>query len=168
MNRKTIVPLVAVLVMVLIGTSLGGCSLVGQTVGTGINPVPVLPSTTISESDAWRSINFLISNAGAMIGVERACYNSVPLARIQNTADQLVLDPRWDQHTACEAFIVQMKRGDPDAAVGLALLGPPNDARYWVIALDALNGGILIRQIDPVGQRIFDWNQCQPAGFICM
>ena len=169
MKRKRIemVVVVAVVAIAVLGLA-GGCTPGTNGVVPGPGPGPVPPSEWISASSIWQAVNSRITNAGIVIALEKLGYNSVPLERIQNAAAQLVLDPHWGPLTAVEAFIVQLRRADPDAAVGLALLGPPNNAKYWVLTADVDNGVVILRLVDPLGRQIVDWTQTQYAGFITM
>ena len=166
MKRKRVVVAVAVVAIVAILALVGGCT--PGTNGVVPGPSPVPPSEWISASSIWQAINSRITNAGIVIALERNGYNSVPLERIQNTANELSLDSRWQGLTACEAFIVELRRADPQAAVGLALLGPPDNAKYWVLTADIDHGVVVLRLVDPLGRQIVDWTQCQYAGFVTM
>ena len=161
---------VAVVAAVLVMGLVGGCTpgVTGVVVNPNPGPGPVPPSEWISASAIWQEVNALITNKGIVIALEKSGYNSVSVERIQNAANELVLDPHWQGLTACEAFIVQLRRADPDAAVGLALLGPPDNAKYWVITADVMQGVVILRLVDPLGQQIVDWTQPQYAGFVTM
>lgn len=159
MKRITVLAVLLVLSFGLVGC--GDATL-------GILPGPVPPTEWISAAVLWAEIDARITNPHAILALERNGYNTVPLERINNAAAELVLDPHWGPLTACEAFIVMLRRADPAAACGLTLVGPPENARYWVITADLVNGWIIIRLVDPLEQHIEDWVGCMPAGFVAM
>jgi hypothetical protein len=157
--------LVAVLMLV-VAVLGGGCITMTQGI-PGSMPIPA--STWMQTSDMWAVIDAHVANPNAFINLERSDgYSSVSVERIQNTANQLIMGSQWDSHTACEAFIVQMKRGDPNAAVGLILLGSEKTAWYRVITLDIRQGVMILRLVDPVAENISDWNDVRLAAFVCM
>ena len=155
-------------VLLIVSFGLVGCGDATLGILPGPNPGPVPPVKWISTAVLWAEINARITNPYAIIGLERNGYNSVPVERINNAGAELVLDPDWGPLTAAEAFIVTLRRADPRAAVGLALLGPPDDAQYWVITADLINGQIILRLVDPLGQHIEDWVGCVSAGFVAI
>ena len=155
-----------VLLLVLVLVGLVGCA--QQGVVPGPSPGPVPPVEWISSSVLWAEINARITNQYAIIALEKTGYNTVSVKRINNAAAELVLDSHWGPLTACEAFIVALRRADPRAAVGLALVGPPEAAYYRVITADLVNGQIILRLVDPLGQHIEDWAGCMSAGFVAM
>ncbi len=163
MKRITVLAVLLVLSLGLVGC---GDATLGILPGPGPGPVP--PTGWISSSTLWAEVNARITNQYAIIALEKPGYNTVPLERINNAAAELVLDPDWGPLTACEAFIVTLRRADPRAAVGLALVGPPEAAYYRVITADLVNGQMVIRLVDPLGQRIEDWAGCMSAGFVAI
>ena len=166
MKRSRI--MMAILVVAVLGMALSGClSAIATTGGTGISPVPVMPSTWIPSSQIWEEINARIGNAGAVINIDGSGHSSVSEARIKNALKELVVDPRWKAFTVAQELIVQIHRGLPDAAAGLALLGPPDDAYYWVVTVD-FNGMPIIRLVNPLTGATQVWNSPLPAGFVCM
>jgi len=152
--------------LVLAFVGLTGCAQQGIVPGPGPGPVP--PTEWISGSTLWEEINGRITNQYAIIALEKTGYNTVSVERINNAAAELVLDPNWGPLTAAEAFIVTLRRADPQAAVGLILIGPLDCAHYRVITADLVNQQIVIRLVDPIGRNIEDWNFCTQAGFVAM
>lgn len=166
MKNRRVVVMVAVVAMMIAVPILGGCT-PGVT-GVIINPSPVPPSTWISAADAWSTLDGLITDTKtqkAVIALEQSGYNSVPREEIQNALAQLSLDHRWGELTAVEAFIVQVRRADPQAAVGLGLLGPPEKSIYWAVTLDVDQYGIIsVWLISPLSGEIIPWDRSTTVG----
>jgi len=101
--------------------------------------------------------------------LSREQYNGVPIARVQNALATVSMDPNWGPLTRAEALVVEIRRGDPGAAVGLALVGPPERACYRVIVADrAADGTVMLGLVDPLSGEIGDWASCSSAGFVAM
>ena len=156
----------AVVAVVAVLSLIGGCT-PGVT-GIVPNPMPVSPSTWIPAYQVRQAITQRIPiGKVANINLEGQGFNSVSQARIQNALSQLVLDPKWNSLTAVEAFIVEVKRGDPHAAVGLGLFEP--GPYYWAVAVDCDEYGVIvIRLIYPVTPEIQRWDTCLDTLFIAM
>jgi hypothetical protein len=131
----------------------------------GVQPIP--PSGKIERQELVAIFSSLISS-NIPLGLERESYNGVKIERMRNAFSQTVIDPNWGPLTRAEAIVVEMRRGDPAAAVGLALVGPLDNAHYYVVVADRATNGVVVGLVDTYSGKIFDWNTCQPAGLLAM
>jgi len=128
---------------------------------------PIPPSGKIERQELVAIFSSLISS-NIPLGLERESYNGVKIERMRNAFSQTVIDPNWGPLTRAEAIVVEMRRGDPAAAVGLALVGPLDNAHYYVVVADRATNGVVVGLVDTYSGKIFDWNTCQPAGLLAM
>lgn len=90
---------------------------------------------------------------GITLSVDRDQYALLPPQAVERVLQ--AFQPGWSQFDNVTQFRADAKALAPAAAIGIALLGPPEEARYWVVYIDPTLKAWLI---DVHSKVILEWN----------
>jgi len=137
-----------ILILAFLMVSLLGCSSVVAVVDAVVDP------EVISRLELGRLIAQHLG-VGIVISIERGEYEIIPSRRFDVLLKEFY--PKGSPLDAAAGLKTLAIKG----AVGIALLGPSDDSRYWVVYL---NEDKVLYLVDPVSKDVILWNWIQAEG----
>jgi len=141
---------VTVILAVLVSLGGGGCYY------PYLAPVSPTPTQPVYESAPGVEVGRAIARqlgVGITLSVDRDQYVLLPPQAVEGVLQ--AFQPGWSQFDNVTQFRADAKALAPSAAIGIALLGPPEEARYWAVYIDPTLKAWLI---DVHSKVILEWN----------